>query len=350
MTVIEKAWRSRGVTACLLWPASLLYRLIISLRRLAYRHGLKQVQPVTLPVVVVGNLVVGGTGKTPLCAWLVNRFEQAGWKPGIVSRGYGGERHITPHMIVATDTAAIVGDEPLMLFEQTGVPVCVCIKRALAVKQMAECADVDIVFADDGLQHLAMARMAEVIVIDGRRGFGNRWMLPAGPMREPLSRLSKADLVAIQVAELPHASIQKLFETEQGQNFKANGFSLKISFAIALVDGHRRVLKEFKDQTVIAMAGIGHPERFFDALRTEGLTVREQARPDHHVFTLADFAAHTSLPVLVTSKDAVKLKSLSNLPANVYEVPVTTTVSDALQRQVDELEYYLRNQPSEKTV
>ena len=325
----------------------MLYRLIISLRRLAYRHGFKPVQPVTLPVVVVGNLVVGGTGKTPLCAWLVNRFEQAGWKPGIVSRGYGGVRHDTPHMVTAADTATIVGDEPLMLFEQTGVPVCVCVKRALAVKQMTARADVDIVFADDGLQHLAMARMAEVVVIDGRRGFGNRWLLPAGPLREPLARLSKADLVAVQVAEWPHASLRKL---SGGQlDCQENGFSLAISSAIALVDGHRRTLKEFENQPVVAMAGIGHPERFFDALRAEGLDVHAEARPDHHVFTLADFTAHAALPVLVTSKDAVKLKSLSNLPANVYEVPVATIVSDALQRRIDKLEHHMRNQPPAKS-
>ena len=348
MAVIEQAWQSRGAIACMLWPVSILYSLIILLRRLAYRHGLKDVQPVSLPVVVVGNLVVGGTGKTPLCAWLVKRFEQAGWSPGIVSRGYGGERHVTPHMITTADTAAVVGDEPLMLLEQTGVPVCVCVKRSLAVEKMATRNDVDIVFADDGLQHLAMARMAEVVVIDGRRGFGNRWMLPAGPLREPLSRLSKADLVAVQVAELPHASLLKLSGAEQ--DFQENGFSLIISSAIALVDGHRRTLKEFKNQTVIAMAGIGHPERFFDALRAEGLNVHAEARPDHHVFTLADFNAHPTVPVLVTSKDAVKLRSLSNLPVNVYEVPVVTTVSDALQRRVDELEYHMRNQPSAKTV
>ena len=346
MAAIEQAWQSRGAIACMLWPVSMLYRLIISLRRLAYRHGLKKVQPVTLPVVVVGNLSVGGTGKTPLCAWLVNQFEQAGWKPGIVSRGYGGERHNTPHMITAVDTATSVGDEPLMLFEQTGVPVCVCVKRALAVEQMTADADVDIIFADDGLQHLAMARMAEVVVIDGRRGFGNRWMLPAGPLREPLSRLSKADLVAVQTAELPHASIGSLIGVHQDPQL--NGFSLMISSAIALVDGHSRALEEFKNQPVVAMAGIGHPVRFFDALCAKGLLVHAEARPDHHVFTLADFSAHATLPVLVTSKDAVKLKQLSNLPANVYEVPVVTTVNETLQRQVGELENYLRNQPSTK--
>ena len=343
---IERAWQTRGALACLLWPVSLLYRFIMFIRRLVYRYGLLAVKPSALPIVVVGNLSVGGTGKTPFCAYLVQYFEQAGWRPGIVSRGYGGERHVIPHLITSSDSASKVGDEPLMLYRQTGVPVCVCVERALAVEKIAEYNDIDIVFADDGLQHLAMSRTAEIVVIDGARGFGNGWMLPAGPLREPLSRLSFADLVAVQVSQAQHASLDSLNDVRP--DLQENGFSLHISHAISLSDGHRKPLIEFEQQAVVGMAGIGHPERFFDALRAKGLEVHAQARPDHHIFTLEDLSMYPSQPVLVTSKDAVKLKALGKLPPNVYEVPAETMVNNTLLKRIAEFENHMCGQPSAK--
>ena len=156
-----------------------------------------------LPVVVVGNLSVGGTGKTPLCAHLVDYFSQRGWHPAIVSRGYGGARREQPHLVNASDSAKDVGDEPLMLYQQTGVPVCVCISRAAAVDHVARSTDANIVFSDDGLQHWAMPRVAEIAVIDGVRGLGNRWLLPAGPLRDAPKALDGVSLVAIQ---MPHTN------------------------------------------------------------------------------------------------------------------------------------------------
>ena len=303
--------------------------------------------PASLPVVVVGNLTVGGTGKTPLCLYLVKIFQTAGWRPAIVSRGYGGKRHETAYLIGDTDTPAEVGDEPLMLAQQSGVPVCVCVKRALAVRYLAEHTDTTVIFADDGLQHLAMPRVASIVAVDGQRGFGNGWLLPAGPLREPLSRLRHADIVAvqfdIQAEDELHHSLQKQTLTRHASETDGKRFSLQLSEAVSLTDGKRVPLTHFADQPVFAMAGIGHPQRFFKALHKLGLQLTSLALPDHHDFDLQSFAQVPDLPVLVTSKDAVKLRALGKLPREVFEVPATLVVSAALQNDIARLEKRLRN-------
>jgi len=340
---IEQAWQTRGLLAILLWPVSLLYQLITATRRIAYTRGWKVTHPPSLPVVVVGNISVGGTGKSPLCAHLVGVFQKAGWKPGIVSRGYGGQRRELPHLISAEDTPATVGDEPLMLFEQTAVPVCVCVKRALAVDHLAEHTDVNIVFADDGLQHLAMSRAAEIVVIDGRRGLGNGWLLPAGPLRESAKRLDTVDLIAVQAADAIDASLLDKVPASCRQALESHHFQLTLTELVSLHDGRRVALREFSGCQVIAMAGIGHPERFFDALRESGMQVTTgTALPDHHAYSLDDFAANDALPVLVTSKDAVKLRALGPLPVEVFEVVASVSVTDALQQRIAQLENRLR--------
>jgi len=355
---VEQLWHKRGIAAILLWPLSILYRLIIALRRLAYRFGLKTVHPASLPVIVVGNLTVGGTGKTPLCAYLVNHFKEAGWRPGIVSRGYGGQRHEKPYLVTSADSPAIVGDEPMMLSQQTDVPVCVCVKRALAVEHLAVKGDVDIVFADDGLQHLAMARGAEVVVIDGKRGFGNGWMLPAGPLREPLARLRNADLIAIQSTDAIHDTLTKLAQNAKAKHRADNAggskdilnntFSLRVSHTLRLSDDKQKPLGDFSGQTVTAMAGIGHPERFFEALRRAGLTLKEIPRPDHHAYTLADLPTDSTSAVLVTSKDAVKLRALGKLPIEIYEVVTQLVANDSLQQHVMMLERTMSSRAAAK--
>ncbi|MFK7993673.1 MAG: tetraacyldisaccharide 4'-kinase [Granulosicoccus sp.] len=338
MSRIELAWRRRGCLAAGLWPLSLLYRLIITCRRFAYRRGWLSTRVASLPVVVVGNISVGGTGKSPLCAYLVSHFKAAGWRPAIVSRGYGGERHLTPHLVDDSDSPVLVGDEPLMLFRQTGVPVCVCVKRALAVDHIAAHTDTDIVFSDDGLQHLAMQRVAEIVVLDGKRGLGNGWLLPAGPVRESAKRLEHADLIAVQGSDQLHHSLLALAGSFVYQNIESNHFQLDLIDAIALSGGKVRSLSSFTGGQVIAMAGIGHPQRFFDALKQTGLQVTGISKPDHHDYSLDDFDLAPGLPVLVTAKDAVKLKCLGELPVDVYEVRTRVTVSEPLRTGIDRLE------------
>ena len=342
MNRVEQAWQTRGTLALLLWPVSVLYRLITAIRRIAYAKGWLETHAVSLPVVVIGNISIGGTGKTPLCVHLVRVFQEAGWTPGIVSRGYGGQRRQLPHLIEEADTPATVGDEPLMLFKQTAVPVCVCVQRALAVDHLAKHTDVNIVFADDGLQHLAMPRVAEIVVIDGRRGFGNGWLLPAGPLRESARRLDRVDMIAVQAAGGLHASLVAGSPPARLAELQGNQFKLTLKECVSLSDNKRLPLKDFANRAVVAMAGIGHPERFFDALRQLDIQVTGVAQADHHDYSPEDFSAAGSLPVLVTSKDAVKIRELGQLPVQIYEVVASVSVSETLQQRILVLESLLR--------
>lgn len=351
MRAIERSWQSRGWLACLLWPVSVVYGLLLGIRRLAYKSGLKKVRALPLPVVVVGNLSVGGTGKTPLCGYLVDRFREAGWRPAIVSRGYGGARHEHPHLLGAQDSAETAGDEPVMLYRQTGVPVCVCIDRAAAVEYLAEHTDANLVFSDDGLQHLAMAREAGIVVIDGARGLGNRWLLPAGPLRESIRELEKADLIAIQLpytgqgesaCDNLHASLTGGFGGSLLQTSTRQCFRLLPTDLIRLSTGEASPLAAFHGQRVHAVAGIGNPQRFFDSLQSLGLLVECHPFPDHHEFTRTELAFSDGAPILVTAKDAVKLRALPDLPDLVYEVRTQVDPGSELETAIQALEQSLR--------
>jgi len=363
MRVIEQAWQTRGPLACLLWPVSVLYRSLLALRQFAYATDLKKTGEVSLPVVVVGNLSVGGTGKTPLCLYLVEHFRQAGWKPSIVSRGYGGLRREHPHLVSTNDTADAVGDEPLMLFQQTGVPVCVCVNRTAAVQHLSTVMDTDIVFADDGLQHLAMPRAAQILVIDGARGFGNRWLLPAGPLRSSLNQKHSFDVVAIQVPShsaaaagirLPlvstplnlsslHASLRHSSTVPLIHDSADSQFILKPTFAVRISSGEQAELADFTGRSVHAMAGIGHPQRFFNMLTSLGMVVIPHPMTDHYGFKPEELLFDDDYPVLVTSKDAVKLRSFTNLPDTLFEVCVRVQCTESLEKAVETLQVKLRD-------
>lgn len=354
MSRLEQWWQKRSWQSALLLPVSWLYGTLLAIRHLAYRQGWAKRGRVSLPVVVVGNLTVGGTGKTPLCATLVERFRRAGWRPAIVSRGYGGERHEQPYLVSDADTASKVGDEPLMLFHQSGVPVCVCIDRCAAVEHIATNTDANLVIADDGLQHLAMPRIAQVLVVDGSRGFGNRWLLPAGPLRDTLGSVKAVDMVAFQVpsagpAEQTLAGLARLHVSigiskrpPQLSSSSDNRFALAPTVAVELVSGKQLAIEQLAGQSVHAVAGIGHPLRFFDSLRRQGMVVEEHAFADHHEFAPGDVSFADSLPVLMTSKDAVKLRHWEVIPRNVYEVCTRVQMSDALSQAIDQLEIKVR--------
>lgn len=323
---IEQAWQKRGLLACFLWPLSLVYRLLSNVRRELYVRGLKPVvRNDSLPVVVIGNITVGGTGKSPLVAYLVQEGLQRGCQPGIVSRGYGGQAHNTPHLVQTSDTAATVGDEPKMLFEQTGVPVSVCTSRADAVRHLAEYTNVDIVFSDDGLQHLAMDRQAEIVVIDSERRFGNGWFLPAGPLRESVSRLDAVDLVVEQFPLGTDMPVDKA------------AFQLRPSAVVSLDGGVVKDLASFAGKTVHAVAGIGNPERFFNSLRRADIVVIAHPLNDHHEFLRKDFHFDDDLAVLVTGKDAVKIKQLPSISSEIYAVDVELAPNAVLARAIDEI-------------
>jgi tetraacyldisaccharide 4'-kinase len=297
-----------------LLPLSWLYALGVAARRGAYASGLARVNRLSVPVVVVGNLTVGGTGKTPLTAWLVRRLVSAGRRPGIASRGYGGGGSREPLLVSMDADPAVTGDEPLLLRRESGVPVCVSPDRsAAAARLVAE--GCDIVVCDDGLQHLALGRDLEIAVVDGARGLGNGALLPAGPLRDPVRRLARVDAIVVNgdsEVRLPPAAARMLCMTLQAGELQSLSGS----------DTHP--LEWLQGREVHAITGIGNPQRFFSQLSALGARVREHAFPDHHAFTPADLAFADELPVIMTAKDAVKCARLAD--ARHWVLPVVATL------------------------
>ena len=310
-----QAWARRGWLSALLLPAAWLFATAAALRRTAYRIGFLRKLEVNVPVVVIGNISVGGTGKTPITGWLAERLAAAGLSPAIVSRGYGGGRHTAPVRVTPGSDPAEVGDEPVMLARQAGCPVWVCIDRAAAARRAAR-EGADIVLSDDGLQHYRMARDLEICVIDGQRGFGNGRLLPAGPLRESARRLAAVDAVLVQGGNGPVPGIP---------------FALKIEQALRLDGNGRRQLEEFAGRQVLALAGIGAPERFHAALAAAGLEVEPVQAPDHGRVSL-DPLLRRGLPVIMTAKDAVKYRGFDG--QDVWWTPAEVVMSDESKGRV----------------
>lgn len=299
-------------------PLATLYGSVIGWRRGWYRRGWLRATRLPVPVIVVGNLVAGGAGKTPLTLALVEALRANGWNPGVASRGYGGTARV-PTLLDAQPDPSIVGDEPALIRLRTGLPVAVGADRVAAARLLlAE--GVDVVVADDGLQHYALARDIEICVIDGVRRFGNGRLLPAGPLREPLSRLDEVDLRVCN-----------------GGAPQANEFAMRLVLAdaVALAGPARtQPLSSWVGQRVHAVAGIGHPPRFFAALRALGIDVVEHAFADHHRYVAGDLAFGDSLPVLMTEKDAVKCRGFA--AANGWSVPVSAGLPAAFFAAINE--------------
>jgi tetraacyldisaccharide 4'-kinase len=309
---LTELWYGEGARSWPLQPLAWVYGALLAVRRWAYRSGWLRSGSAGKPVVVVGNLTVGGTGKTPLTIWLARELSELGVAVGIVSRGYGSTTGSTPRTVGAGAPWREVGDEPLIIARRSGCVTVVSTDRLAAARVMA--AGVDVIVADDGLQHLHLARDCEIVVIDGMRGFGNGRLLPAGPLREPLTQLARADVLIVNGAR-EHPSLQDL------PPGTALAMSLKADRALR-VDARvpARPLASFRGVRVHAVAGTGNPARFFQELRARGLEVTEHAFPDHHALTVADLAFGDELPVLMTEKDAVKCGFRSD--PRLWYVPV----------------------------
>ena len=311
---IERMWYGPTGSPWLA-PLSFLYGTIMALRSVLYRFGLRHRVKVGVPVVVIGNLTVGGTGKTPLVAWLSNKLSAVGLRVAIVSRGYGGRaRGVT--RVTVHSRASEVGDEPLMLARRAQATVFVGRDRVAAAKR-AVADGADIVICDDGLQHLALVRHCEMVVIDGQRGFGNGCLLPRGPLRESPNRLRHVNAVIINGAiTAPNFHLPQLLKRTQFAMNMRPGDARPVGGS-----GSLRSLASFRGGGIHAVAAIGNPQRFFDTLREAGLTLYEHPLPDHHPFKAGDLNFGDDLPILMTEKDAVKCAAFAD--ERCWYVPVT---------------------------
>jgi len=304
--MIERVWSGSSLLYLLLLPLSWLYGLVSGLIRLSYRCGLRKSWRAPVPVVVVGNLTAGGNGKTPTVIWLVEQLQQRGYRVGVVSRGYGGKAASYPLVLDEHTTTQQAGDEPVLIYQRTGAPVAISPKRAEAVQALLHQQKLDVVITDDGLQHYALQRDFELVVIDGVRRFGNGWWLPAGPMRERASRLNSVN------ARIANGGVAQAGEI---------AMRLQAREAVNIASGARRPAAELPH--VVAMAGIGHPPRFFATLEKLGVDVeKEVAFADHQEYQQAQLAALASSEqtLLMTEKDAVKCRIFAQ--PNWWYLPV----------------------------
>ncbi|SNY43614.1 lipid-A-disaccharide kinase [Arsukibacterium tuosuense] len=300
MNLLQQSWYQKGHwLSIVLLPLAALYWLLSSTRTALFRLGIKRQFKLAVPVVIVGNISVGGTGKTPFTLWLCQQLLAKGLRPGIISRGYGAKVN-RPIVVTADSLATEVGDEPLLLARRSGCPVVVCPDRVAAGRELLGRYQVDIIICDDGLQHYRLARDFEIVLVDGRRGFGNGLLLPAGPLRERRDRLANVDLIIANSGEITQADYQ---------------MQLSSSVAKSLLTG-----TELAPCSVTLVAGIGNPQRFQLTAQQAGFkVVNQRFFADHHHFTAADFN-EISGPVLMTEKDAVKCQHFGR--DNWYFLPV----------------------------
>jgi len=345
-TTITRAWQRRAIWLWLLLPISWLYGLITILRRNAYKSGLLSSYRAPVPVMVIGNITVGGSGKTPLIIALVSYLQRQGIKVGVISRGYGGDTSQMPAVVSATSLPSVVGDEPCLIVHTTGVAMAVCPNRQQAIAALLDAQpDLQLIIADDGLQHYALKRDIEWIVVDAARGFGNEQLLPTGFLREPMSLLQGADVI---YHEKP--VIDSAYDNKSGEKARrAERLTMHLQ-----ADTLQRLWNPQSDtpqadnaipvsnSRVHAVSGIGYPQRFFNTLKSLGFDVVGHPYPDHYDFSLAELLQYSDYPIVVTSKDAVKIKALlseyttdqvlnaeyAELINRLWVLPVTAVLSD----------------------
>ena len=331
---IHRAWYEDAPSGWLLLPLSGLYWLVLYVRDLLRACGVLRTHKAAVPVVIVGNITAGGTGKTPTVLWLVQELRARGFSPGIVSRGYGGSKANSSMRVEPDTDAAVAGDEPVLLAKRGQCPVVVDPDRVRAAQMLVD-DGVDVVVADDGLQHYRLERDYEICVIDGARGLGNRRLLPSGPLRESARRLESVEQVLVN-GELRESECE-LTTAEQN----AISFELIATEACRLNGSLARPIGRFAGTTVHAIAAIGNPRRFFDLLRAQDIQVIEHVFPDHAVLARKDFEFGDDFEVFMTEKDAVKLGR--NAKDKLWYVPVNLSMDPVLAAPVmEQIESRLR--------
>ncbi len=309
--IVARLWYTRNAFSFLLLPFSWVFMLLVGLRRLYYVQRKRGRARLPVPVVVVGNLTVGGTGKTPLVVWLCDFLMSHGFKPGIISRGYKGLSKHWPQLVTAASDPVMVGDEPVVMAAHCDCPVVVGPDRVADARLLLSHYDCDVIISDDGLQHYSLVRDIEIVVVDAERRFGNRFCLPAGPLREPMRRLKTVDFVVF--------------------NGKADNAEYRMAYrlgrAVNVCRPHiTRSLESFAGTSVNALAGIGNPDRFFQMLRDLDIMVTEYPFPDHHSYSRENLQFNDARPVLMTEKDAVKLARLA--AQNYWYMPVSAVLEE----------------------
>ena len=311
---LESIWYRRHPAGLLLLPLSWLFCLVVLLRRFCYRSGVLKQHSVATPVIVVGNISVGGTGKTPLVIWLIAFLKRQGYHPGIISRGYGGHASNWPQQVRPDSDPYMVGDEPVLLAQRCDCPVAVGPDRVATAQALLEHSQCDIIVSDDGLQHYALARDIEFVVIDGIRRFGNNRCLPSGPLREPVSRLGEADFLVVNGLASRGEFTMELTGTR----------------LVNMLDNRQtRELSDWVGQRVHAVAGIGNPKRFFTALSRAGLDLETHAFRDHCAYSQADLDFAGDSPVVMTEKD--KVKCLRFASRDYWYLPVEAQIDERLE-------------------
>ncbi|MBZ0105312.1 MAG: tetraacyldisaccharide 4'-kinase [Sulfuricella denitrificans] len=318
---LEKQWYCQGLWQLVLLPLSVLFRLLSALRRLAFRQGWMASERLPVPVIVVGNITVGGSGKTPLVLWLAQFLRQQGYRPGIVSRGYGSNAE-KARVVGLLDDPASSGDEPVLLARNSACPVWVGSNRVAAGRALLVAnPDCDVILCDDGLQHYRLRRDIEIAVVDGRRRFGNGRLLPAGPLREGLWRLRQVDAVVVNGGDALN-------------NLQAAQFRMHLNGVLLrnLRSGEKRLVAELGGLKLHALAGIGHPQRFFEHLRSLGLDFVAHVFPDHHAYRPGDLDWPDADALLMTEKDAVKCAAFAD--ERYWALPVAAEMDPAFGPEI----------------
>lgn len=317
---LQKQWRTASPWQLLLMPLSLVFLLLATSRKALYGWGLLKTDRLPVPLIVVGNISLGGTGKTPLVMYLAEQLQAVGLRPGIISRGYGGKQQAAMP-VFSHSNPRLFGDEPVLIAKRTACPVFVGANKVKVGRALLQAnPQCNVIISDDGLQHYALQRDIEIAMVDAVSQFGNGCLLPAGPLRETLSRLQQVDAVVVTGSQ---SGVQ--FELPASRCF---AMSLHGTHFYSLDPLQApRLARDFLDKNVVAIAGIANPQRYFDQLKALGLQFESRAYPDHHNFSVNELAQYAGNTLLMTEKDAVKCAGFSGLDA--WYLPVTAKVSSA---------------------
>jgi tetraacyldisaccharide 4'-kinase len=319
----EQQWQSRGLAQIILLPLSWLFQLLAVIRRHAYQRNWFKSYALSVPVIVIGNITVGGTGKTPLVVLLAEQLKNAGYTPGIISRGYGGTQ---VGEVFAHSLPSRFGDEPVLIAKRTACPIWVNADRVMAGQGLlAAHPNCNVIISDDGLQHYRLKREIEIVVLNSKHSFGNRRLLPAGPLREKLSRLTQV----LAIVDTSRIGPKYMLE-ERASLPPLYSMSLLMQGIYSLDESRKISLSELQHQPVVAIAGIGHPDRFFSFIKGLGLNCEYLAFNDHHAFNQQDFAGLQDKTILMTEKDAVKCKHLEL--NNAWYLPVSAILATTEQQ------------------